>query len=282
MSEPSEIYFRVDPRLVHATVMNAWVPALRVRTLLLADAAVAKDPRRKHILSMSAMDEVDVAFCDESNPPQELLPQTLVLFSSLDAVCRAVQAGLPVDELNVGHLPAQAGSSAVHPAVYLGPEDTAELHRLQDQGIRVYVQPLPHDPPLSPLGIPRPVSVRRPPPRRSSGSLPAAAPPPMPPPGSEANGPSHWAKRTVTVVNEKGLHLRAAHVLAEAAGRSDCDVRLGRDGQQVNAKSLLGLTTLGAGRGSELVLEVTGPDAARVLEALCALFASGFQEGAAS
>lgn len=280
MSELDDVFFRVDPRLVHATVMNAWVPELQVRTLLLADASVARDPRRRHILSMSAMDEVDVAFYDETKLPKELLPQTLVLFSSLDAVRRAVDAGLYMDEINVGHLPARDGSSALHPAVFLGPEDVEHLEYLKDRGIRVYVQPLPHDPPLAPVGIPRPVAVRRPARRRGSSFF--AAPVHRASWESEPAPASSLARRTVQVVNEKGLHLRAAHVLAEAAGKTDCDVRVGRDGQMVNAKSLLGLTTLGAGRGTQLVLEVTGPDAERVVEGLCALFSDGFREGTAS
>ncbi|HJL40939.1 MAG TPA: HPr family phosphocarrier protein [Myxococcales bacterium LLY-WYZ-16_1] len=281
MAEPlEEVYFRVDPRLVHATVMNAWVPELRVRTLLLADAEVANDARRRNILSMSAMDEADVAFCDECRLPAELLPRTLVLFSSLASVRRALDAGLAMDELNVGHLPARDGSSALHPAVYLGPEDLQQLIELQARGVRVYVQPLPHDPAIAPVGIPRPVAVRRPPGRRSSS---AVRNPSLPRPATEApEVDSTLVRRSVQVVNDKGLHLRAAHVLAAAAARFDCDVRVGRDGQLVNAKSLLGLTTLGAARGTELVLEVTGPDAEQVLDTLAELFASGFREGSAS
>lgn len=86
-------------------------------------------------------------------------------------------------------------------------------------------------------------------------------------------------KGTVDVVNERGLHLRAAHILAQRTGTFRSSVEVGWPGQMVNAKSLLGLTTLGAARGSRLELRVEGADADAAFEGVVALFASGFEEG---
>ncbi|MEM1024123.1 MAG: HPr family phosphocarrier protein [Myxococcota bacterium] len=260
-----EVYFRVDPRLVHATVMNAWVPELEVGRLVIADAKVLADPRRRHILHMSAMDEVEVEFVVPARLGLRLKEgaDALVLFSDVDSVMAAAEGGLAIDELNVGHLPATDGRSARHPAVHLGPRDVGQLERLQKEGTRVYLQPLPNDPPLAPFGIPRPVAVKRP--RR-------------PAPRSPSEGGVH--RRRLQIVNERGLHLRAAHVLAHAAGKMSCEVRVGRNERMVNAKSLLGLTTLGAARGSWLDVEVEGPGAVGALDELEALFESGFTEGA--
>jgi phosphotransferase system HPr (HPr) family protein len=264
----AEYYYRVDPRLVHATVTNAWVPELRVERLVVIDDQVVQDRRRMNILSMSAMEEVEVEFTPATKATgtcsREREGDALVLFSSLDGVQAAVRAGLELDELNVGHLPAINGSSAMHPAVFLGPKDLALLQSLHQAGTRVYIQPLPHDPPISPLGIPRPIQVKRP--RRRTD-----------PP--ERVAPAATARAEFQVVNERGLHLRAAHVLAHAASSYEGDVRVGRDGQLVNAKSLLGLTTLGAGKGTRLTVEVVGPRADGMLHRLGELFAGGFQEG---
>jgi phosphotransferase system HPr (HPr) family protein len=259
-----EIYFRVDPRLVHATVMNAWVPELEVGRLVIADAGVVCDPRRRHILHMSAMDEVEVQFVEPESLRSALKEglDALVLFSDVDGVMTAAGSGVEIDELNVGHLPATDGRSARHPAVHLGPRDMGQLEKLQAGGTRVYLQPLPNDPPLAPFGIPRPVAVKRP--RR---------------PTSRSASQEGTLRRRLQIVNERGLHLRAAHVLAHAAGKMNCEVRVGREGRLVDAKSLLGLTTLGATRGSWLDVEVEGSGAADGMEELERLFARGFDEG---
>jgi phosphocarrier protein len=248
--------------------MNAWGPELLVGHIVIADRDVRGDARRRNILEMSAMEEVEVSFTDERELEAHLSNleasgNVLVMFTSLDRATAAVEAGAPVDELNIGHLPATSGASAMHPAVYLGPDDMKQLGELARAGVHIYVQPLPHDPALSPVGIPRPVAVRRP--RRSSSASPTSTP--------------GTASAQVEVVNERGLHLRAAHVLAHFVGQYAGEVRVGRPGQLVNAKSLLGITTLGASRGTQLVVEVEGPDRDAFLEKVEALFASGFDEG---
>lgn len=269
MVELAMTFFRVDPRLVHATVMNAWVPELLVDHIVIADERIRDDARRRHILEMSAMEEVEVSFTRPADLRRHLddletSRNALVLFTGLEAVVAAVEAGAAIDELNVGHLPAVNGASAMHPAVYLGPEDVPRLEQLASAGVRVYVQPLPHDPAVSPVGIPRPVPVRRP--RRRS---------------SVATSSPAVASAEVEVVNERGLHLRAAHVLAHFVGQYAGEVRVGRRDQLVNAKSLLGITTLGASRGTHLWVEVEGPGHEAFLEKVKALFASGFDEGGA-
>jgi phosphocarrier protein len=82
------------------------------------------------------------------------------------------------------------------------------------------------------------------------------------------------------VVNERGLHLRAAHALAHLAANLQENVQVAHGPDFVNAKSLLGLTTLGATCGTVLDVVVTGPDPAGAMDKLRALFASGFDEGA--
>src|SRR5262245_11652835 len=58
--------YRVDPRLVHATLMNAWVPSISAQQLVIVDTEVASDPRARNILAMSAMD-VPIEFVREED-----------------------------------------------------------------------------------------------------------------------------------------------------------------------------------------------------------------------
>jgi phosphocarrier protein len=73
-----------------------------------------------------------------------------------------------------------------------------------------------------------------------------------------------------------GLHLRPASLVAQLSGQFACDVRLVKDAQAVNAKSVLDVMTLGAVQGTELVLEACGEDACVAVEKIAALFAADF------
>jgi phosphocarrier protein HPr len=85
-------------------------------------------------------------------------------------------------------------------------------------------------------------------------------------------------KRSVTVTNPHGFHMRPAARFAQRAGQFQCAVWLSREGQRVNGKSTMDLLLLAAEPGAEIVLEVSGPDAPAALEVLAALLAAGADE----
>jgi phosphocarrier protein len=64
----------------------------------------------------------------------------------------------------------------------------------------------------------------------------------------------------VVIKNRLGLHARAATLLAELASTFNSDIKLRKDGQEVDAKSLMGILTLAAGKETELELVVIGED----------------------
>ena len=84
--------------------------------------------------------------------------------------------------------------------------------------------------------------------------------------------------RTVTVVNMRGLHARAAAKFVTMAERYGASVEVLRDGQSVSARSIMGLMMLGAGQGSQLELQADGWDAKEALDALAGLVEAGFNE----
>src|SRR2546428_386790 len=85
-------------------------------------------------------------------------------------------------------------------------------------------------------------------------------------------------QREVEIVNTRGLNARASRKLAQLAVKYRCVVSLTRNGRKVNAKSLMGVMILAAGKGSHLVLETAGPDETEALDAIVALIADGFRE----
>lgn len=86
-------------------------------------------------------------------------------------------------------------------------------------------------------------------------------------------------RRRVTLGNRLGLHARAASRLVQTASRFDAGVQLVRDGQRVNAKSIMGVLMLAAPCGTELVIEADGDDAEAAADALAELVANRFGEG---
>ncbi len=84
-------------------------------------------------------------------------------------------------------------------------------------------------------------------------------------------------RRTVTVINDQGLHFRPCQLIAMAAQQHQGSVFLVRGSARADAKSLLELLTLAAEQGTDLELEATGPDAVTVADKVSELFSCGFQ-----
>src|SRR3954471_6483165 len=87
-------------------------------------------------------------------------------------------------------------------------------------------------------------------------------------------------QREVEIVNKLGLHARASAKLTQLAARFPCEVMLSRNGRKVNAKSIMGVMMLAANKGSKVILETDGAQETEALDALAALIADRFGEGA--
>lgn len=82
-----------------------------------------------------------------------------------------------------------------------------------------------------------------------------------------------------TIDNKLGLHARASAKLTELASRFQSEVWLTRNGRRVNAKSIMGVMMLAAGKGSTVTIETEGSDAETALAAIRELIADKFGEG---
>ena len=86
-------------------------------------------------------------------------------------------------------------------------------------------------------------------------------------------------RREVEIVNKLGLHARASAKLTQLAAKFPCEVMIERNGRRVNAKSIMGVMMLAAGKGAMVALETTGVQEDEAMEALVALIADYFGEG---
>ena len=87
------------------------------------------------------------------------------------------------------------------------------------------------------------------------------------------------AKRTLDIVNIKGLHARASARFAETVEEFDATAEVSRDGLSTDGDSIMGLLMLAASKGTSIEVETNGPEADQLMEALDALVADKFGEG---
>jgi phosphocarrier protein HPr len=82
----------------------------------------------------------------------------------------------------------------------------------------------------------------------------------------------------LTIRNELGLHARAATMFVQVAARFEASVYVTKDGREVNGKSIMGVLTLVASKGTSIGIRAEGPDAQELCDALTELVANKFGE----
>ena len=86
-------------------------------------------------------------------------------------------------------------------------------------------------------------------------------------------------QREIEIINKLGLHARASAKLTQLAAKFPCEVWMTRNKRRVNAKSIMGVMMLAAGKGSTVMLETDGNDEQACMDALAELIANKFGEG---
>ena len=85
-------------------------------------------------------------------------------------------------------------------------------------------------------------------------------------------------ERSFVIVNTLGLHARAAAQLVQAANRFRSEIHVEKDGMEVNGKSIMGVLTLAAAKGSSILVTIEGEDAETAMVALAKMIENGFGE----
>ena len=86
-------------------------------------------------------------------------------------------------------------------------------------------------------------------------------------------------REQVMISNKLGLHARAAAKLVHTASAFEAEVYVGTENEEVNAKSILGILTLAATKGTPLIVRAEGPDEQEAVRAIVDLFENKFGEG---
>jgi phosphocarrier protein HPr len=86
-------------------------------------------------------------------------------------------------------------------------------------------------------------------------------------------------KKRLEIKNRLGLHARASALLVQTINRFSCEVKISKDDQVVNGRSIIGVLTLGAAKGTKIRVEARGDDAQEALAAIKQLVENKFGEG---
>ncbi len=90
---------------------------------------------------------------------------------------------------------------------------------------------------------------------------------------------SQTCRADAEITNKLGLHARASAKLTQLAGRFKSEVWMERNGRRINAKSIMGVMMLAAGKGSTVSVETSGPEAEQALQEHLARIAEKFGDG---
>ncbi|TVR51438.1 MAG: HPr family phosphocarrier protein [Spirochaetaceae bacterium] len=85
-------------------------------------------------------------------------------------------------------------------------------------------------------------------------------------------------EREIVVKNRAGIHARPAALIVQTAGKFDSKIMFQKDGEAINAKSIMGIITLGAAYNTALTITADGADEAAAVDALATLFENRFEE----
>ena len=142
---------RVDERLVHGQVVQAWLPGLRVQRVVVADDATAKSPLASAAMGLALGEDVEFVCRPFAGVDFRALGAdkvaTLVLVRDVAAAVAAHGAGLSAP-LNLGNVHAAPGRKAVSPSLFLSEQELQQLERLAAAGLQVEARAGPSERPL--------------------------------------------------------------------------------------------------------------------------------------
>ena len=147
-------WVRIDNRLVHGQVIEAWIPYLGSRSILVVNDELADDAMRQEIIRLAVPGGIELSFIkvervgaylDDQGRVSHPGGDTLLLFATCCDVHRALQAGFSLSTVNIGNLHYAPGKQQLCAHVALSNEDIGCLKAFVKRGIRLDFRCVPDD-----------------------------------------------------------------------------------------------------------------------------------------
>jgi mannose/fructose/N-acetylgalactosamine-specific phosphotransferase system component IIB len=145
---------RVDNRLVHGQILEAWVPFTKSSIIIIVDDHVASDLFRETVIKMAVPREVEVIisnvedFANNFKYSRGQGRKAIVLFSSMADALRAYQGGFVFDRLNIGNVYSEECLKQCSPSVMLDAEDVKTISTFLEEGVYIDVRCVPREKPI--------------------------------------------------------------------------------------------------------------------------------------
>lgn len=142
---------RVDDRLIHGQILEAWVPFLRASCIIVANDGVASDFFRETVMRMAVPSELEVIiqsvkeFSGNFRYSEENGKRTMVLFSSISDAVRAFEAGFRYSHLNIGNQYSDNFEIACLPSILLAAQDIENLKILMKNDVTIELRRVPKE-----------------------------------------------------------------------------------------------------------------------------------------
>ncbi len=143
---------RVDNRLVHGQILEAWVPFIKAKCIFVVNDNAASDFFCETVIRMAVPSEIDVNiisvedFARNYIFKQENGKRTIVLFSNIADACRAYNLGFHFDKLNIGNIHNEKYKLCCAPSVFLCDNEIQEiLTLLENKGVLIELKRVPRE-----------------------------------------------------------------------------------------------------------------------------------------
>lgn len=150
----NSILVRVDNRLVHGQILEAWVPYFRADCIVVLNDDVAGDVFRESVIRMVVPSEIEVQvhgveeFAEHFNPGEWSGRRTIVLIRDIRDALRAFRKGFSFSRINIGNVHNDDGKCCVTASIFLDELDVKALNELVESGVTVELRCIPQDNPI--------------------------------------------------------------------------------------------------------------------------------------
>lgn len=147
----SIVLARIDSRLVHGQVLEAWVPFVNADCIVVANDRVAAEPFQKMVMQAAVPSSINlfIGTLEEAamilQSTELLKKRVLLLFATSDDALRVRQLGVSFAKLNLGNMHSSAGKDRYTCTIALDQQDIEMLQQVEDQGVTIVSQCVPAD-----------------------------------------------------------------------------------------------------------------------------------------
>lgn len=146
----SPAFVRIDSRLVHGQIIEAWLPYLKTNSIIVIDDKTAGNFIQKSVMEMSVPRTVSLTIYSFNDAVKHLIElsnfnNSLVLFSSLKDAYNMYNYGYKFSSLNIGNLHFCKGKKQISNTVCLDSEEIGIIKSFEEAGLKISIQSIPSE-----------------------------------------------------------------------------------------------------------------------------------------